>query len=473
VALIAALEGGRYPTLGELRAWSHTEDSVQLAFPELVQPTVADTAMLLPSVRSHDAAITRLLTRLRASDDSDRQRAARLLDLRTRHHGARIVAFTQFADTAHGLFRLVAPHGGAAVLTARGALTVGGKLSRAEALACFSSASTATANRIDFLLATDLLSEGIDLPEVSVVVHLDLPWTPARLEQRVGRAVRLTSRHGDIHVYCMSPPASAAALLQVDSILRRKASDAGRTIGVSGMILPSIGAEPTPTPSPAAQEESNRARMATWLTGVPLPRRGQVCYSCVDTTTNGWVALLCDTERSFLLGCLEGRVTEQASDIARLLPHCEGPELHAVRNSSGDSMRAGATTGESSAELRRALAQIDDWIRHRHGASNAGLSISPGAPWGARLLQRIGSIARTAPFHRRGAIATLAVHARRAVTARRGIGAERVLAELVHSSLSDDAWLRAVGAFADLNATPDAGSNPQTHLVALLLVHPE
>ena len=45
------------------------------------------------------------------------------------------------------------------------------------------------------LLTTDLASEGVNLQDASVVVHLDLPWTAARLEQRVGRVARLASAH--------------------------------------------------------------------------------------------------------------------------------------------------------------------------------------------------------------------------------------------------------------------------------------
>ena len=44
---------------------------------------------------------------------------------------------------------------------------------------------------VDLLIATDLLSEGLNLQDASVVVHLDLPWTAARLTQRIGRVWRV------------------------------------------------------------------------------------------------------------------------------------------------------------------------------------------------------------------------------------------------------------------------------------------
>ncbi|MCI0586973.1 MAG: DEAD/DEAH box helicase [Planctomycetes bacterium] len=44
------------------------------------------------------------------------------------------------------------------------------------------------------LLSTDAGGLGLNLQAASVVVHLDLPWNPARYDQRVGRALRIGQR---------------------------------------------------------------------------------------------------------------------------------------------------------------------------------------------------------------------------------------------------------------------------------------
>jgi len=41
------------------------------------------------------------------------------------------------------------------------------------------------------LIATDCLSQGQNLQEASIIIHFDLPWTPASLEQRNGRIDRI------------------------------------------------------------------------------------------------------------------------------------------------------------------------------------------------------------------------------------------------------------------------------------------
>jgi hypothetical protein len=50
------------------------------------------------------------------------------------------------------------------------------------------------------LLATDVAAEGLDLQGAERVVHYDLPWTPMRLDQREGRAVRAGSIHARVEV---------------------------------------------------------------------------------------------------------------------------------------------------------------------------------------------------------------------------------------------------------------------------------
>lgn len=84
------------------------------------------------------------------------------------------------------------------------------------------SAAPAQAEVIDLLLTTALLSEGVNLQDAQVVIHLDIPWTAARMEQRVGRVARLGSRHGAVRIHVLRPPLAAATVLDTESIVRRK-----------------------------------------------------------------------------------------------------------------------------------------------------------------------------------------------------------------------------------------------------------
>ena len=47
--------------------------------------------------------------------------------------------------------------------------------------------------KIDIIVSTDVLSEGVNLPRADCVVNFDLPYNPVLLVQRAGRALRITN----------------------------------------------------------------------------------------------------------------------------------------------------------------------------------------------------------------------------------------------------------------------------------------
>ena len=73
------------------------------------------------------------------------------------------------------------------------------------------------------LVVTDVAAEGLDLQRAARVVHYDLPWTPMRLEQREGRAVRLGSRHTEVEVVRFMPVPVLEQSLGLEAVLARKA----------------------------------------------------------------------------------------------------------------------------------------------------------------------------------------------------------------------------------------------------------
>ena len=76
--------------------------------------------------------------------------------------------------------------------------------------------------RPSLLLATDVASEGLDLPLIQRVVHYDLPWTAVRLEQRSGRALRLSSAAARVEVVRLLPPHELERALHREQIVARK-----------------------------------------------------------------------------------------------------------------------------------------------------------------------------------------------------------------------------------------------------------
>ncbi|HET7704584.1 MAG TPA: helicase-related protein [Thermoanaerobaculia bacterium] len=66
----------------------------------------------------------------------------------------------------------------------------------------------------DILVSTDVGAEGLNLQRAGVVVHYDLPWNPARIEQRNGRAHRIGQRRDVVRAVFFLPERHRARVLQ-------------------------------------------------------------------------------------------------------------------------------------------------------------------------------------------------------------------------------------------------------------------
>jgi hypothetical protein len=115
-----------------------------------------------------------------ASRQESKQDALARLLRRTREPA---LVFTEYRDT---LVQLADGLKGLAIVTLHGELTAS---ERAESLERFARGDA------HVLIATDAASEGLNLHQrCRLVVNLELPWSPLRLEQRIGRVDRLGQR---------------------------------------------------------------------------------------------------------------------------------------------------------------------------------------------------------------------------------------------------------------------------------------
>jgi helicase-like protein len=94
-------------------------------------------------------------------------------------------------------------------------------LSRGTVLGWFRHPTT-SAHAPAHLIVTDVAAEGLDLQRIARVIHYDLPWTPMRLEQREGRAVRYGSQHSQVEVVQFGLAAPLERRLRISATLSRK-----------------------------------------------------------------------------------------------------------------------------------------------------------------------------------------------------------------------------------------------------------
>ncbi len=468
IALESALEQGRHPNRRELRAWSVCDDAVQLAFPQLVASPTAEPHALLPLVRAHLVAVRALLARVRVDDGVDASRSRSLRELCARHPGEKVLAFSQYADTVHALFAKLRGVRGVAALTARGARVASGRLSRQEALERFAPRAMGVQppreiERIDLLVTTDLASEGLNLHDASVVVHLDLPWTPARLEQRVARSRRLGALHARTVSYALAAPADAERVLRVERRLRAKLRTVEDVIGSAGALLPETmeaeaHSEHRRTSDARLNERVHRA-LEGWrgsdgtASELGEPREASDAWmACVAAPRNAVLALATDGGRAVLAAALDtAELSENSSVVLEAL-----------------ELLGGADAVLDERVRRGAIVRAERWIARMAGAQAGGALAWRGAS--RRIaLRRIAGLATHAPLHRRALIAPLAVMARRVVTAPYSLGAERVLDELASAPLPDEAWLRALASFGAMHGAEERETREEVRVVAMVV----
>jgi len=434
MALVAALETGRYPTRRELEAWSFSEDSVQLAFPLLVATGSGDCEALLAGVREHEAALRRILGALGPESSRDVSRAEIVKDIRHSHRGISIVAFSQYAATIAGLFRELRNEMGIAALTARGARIAGGDINRREALERFAPMALGVKppreiERISLLLTTDLLSEGVNLQDAGVVVHLDLPWTAARMEQRLGRIRRLASNHSTVFAYGIRPSRSAELLIGLERTIRKKMREAECA------------------DDPLAISERIRAILTSWKDRENEPGSDVIHVAAVAAATTGFIAFTAGT----LICFSSDRISASPSDVLRCLESIgqESCEPHA-------------------GEIDEAIRRIERWLLERNTLDLAGIDGSPSSSARQIALRRVSEITHDARRHARQRILALAESARFALLGNLSAAAEAELHHLRSSNLEDEEWLEAIS----LLASPARRAMSGNRIVALLLFRP-
>lgn len=455
-ALLAALGAGRAPTRAELSAWTHGGDGLQLAFPELVVAAPSgeeDPDALAIGIDRHTAGVDALLAHCRRTPDPDDERARLLTHLLAIHRGERIIAFAQYSETVSALRRRLAAVPGIAALTARGGWIASGRCSRRAILAQFEPsrdrAAVNPAERIDLLLATDLLSEGLNLQEASVVVHLDLPWNPAKLDQRVGRVRRLGARHSVVTVYSFAPPARAERMLAIEQRLRDKLSVAARTIGVAGGILPSFVTTPrSPADQGLAEQTGEIDRMLReWRTtssGEPDP-------SVTNTILVASVGRSAEQLPACAVAGFLAVVRERGAP--RLIADIGAGVANDPRTIREAVVRATALDRAPTDRLiRGALERVYAYLQSSRGRASIDFAAAASARSRRAALGRIAQTLARAPRYRRAALVQLADAARTAATAPLGEGGERVLELLARADLPDEAWLRSLAAFGEANA---------------------
>jgi superfamily II DNA or RNA helicase len=458
-SIVQALETGLMPSRADLRAWSVSEEGAQLCFAELIvdcTPAVTVSAQAL--VRTHVAALEQLLQLAGDLADADSIRQRVLRDIRVRHPTARIVTFSQYAATVDAMYRALRNDARVAAISSRGARIASGKASRESVIRMLRSPEHERES-ISLLLTTDLLSEGINLPEASVVVHLDVPWTAARLEQRIGRCRRLGGPHDQIDVYALIPSPDLERVLRGEEIIAQKSTLATRLIGTPA--IDSVHIERATLSAPA-RAEAIRSILRTWRSSCRPPAthlRNSTYVAAVTADFSGFVAAVSDRSGIRLICSREPtrgshHISDDPAAVHEALSKADGKPSQLSRSSYASARRAiGRWFNDQ--EVTRLLGGIE--YARRDFAHTAVARVERGVT--------------AAPPHERTAQIDRSSRLRRRLGRRLSRGLERAIKSLDVTLSDDRAFTRELDRLLpSINAQSAPPSANRARVIAVLLI---
>lgn len=187
------------------------------------------------------------------SDDKIRE-LKRILTEEERLKNKKIIIFTEYRTTAQYIKRELEKAGFINLYEIDGQT----EIDRYEIIQRFApyynnKTSKEINNEIQILIATDVLSEGLNLQDASCLINYELHWNPVRLMQRIGRVDRrrnkeleksllydhpeLKNDRENIYYWNFLPPRELEQLLALYNTVSQKALRISKTFGIEGKML--------------------------------------------------------------------------------------------------------------------------------------------------------------------------------------------------------------------------------------------
>lgn len=226
----------------EVRPLGKPED---YRFDDLMQKVQQDMdtlATLLNGVHQH----------FKPDNDDKLNRLIHILRTDKELKNGKVVIFTEFRDTARYLLRALRDNHGFVDVEEMDSTR---KIDREEVIKRFAPYYNCSEEelprynnrQIRFLISTDVLSEGLNLQDASLIINYDLHWNPVRLMQRIGRVDRRLDQEMErllgrsqpvkVFVYNFLPPDELEDLLHIYRRVTGKLLRISKTLGIEAPLL--------------------------------------------------------------------------------------------------------------------------------------------------------------------------------------------------------------------------------------------
>ena len=185
----------------ELKSYDEMEDDYSLDRKAQLEERIFELASFVQICQNEQGALKELLSL--AEQVTDETKIRTIMDtIETEYPNEPIVFFTEYKATQAAMMRaLMDRYGERCVTFINGDERLDGVVmpdgsARNLAVSRFDAKDAFNEGKFRFIVSTEAAGEGIDLQEnCHVLFHVDLPWNPMRLHQRVGRLNRYGQKH--------------------------------------------------------------------------------------------------------------------------------------------------------------------------------------------------------------------------------------------------------------------------------------
>lgn len=201
---------------------------------------VANVKRMISLEKSYIEELIQILERLgEGIEKHDPKFTCAMEILRDKLDKGPVLVFSRYTDTLEGFLKLFdsstlrSSVQGFALYTG-GAAWIQTNLGRFEATKS-DVTDALNAKKISIVFCSDAASEGLNLQAASTLINLDVPWNPARLEQRIGRIARLGQKASNVEIYNLWYPESIEAKMYTRLLSRQ--SDYELAVGEAADIF--------------------------------------------------------------------------------------------------------------------------------------------------------------------------------------------------------------------------------------------
>ncbi len=146
----------------------------------------------------------------------------------------RLIIFTESKETAEYLAERIGAEVEKDVLLFTGDSN---ESVRKDVIANFDARAYQPKDQYRILVATEVLSEGVNLHRANIVINYDIPWNPTRLIQRVGRVNRVDTTFDTIHTYNFFPTEESNDLIKLKEAAEAKIHAFIEMLGADARLL--------------------------------------------------------------------------------------------------------------------------------------------------------------------------------------------------------------------------------------------